>query len=297
MSREQPSLLKSFQAKSDGRFFAAMWMLGSVYVVLVLVLVAGDLCYTSPRELWQAFAVPEIRYAFLLSVVSSTITAILALWIAVPIGYLMSRWQLERWHRRNYTTEPGDSGRLPLTTRLTDFALIVVDTLLDVPLVLPPLVVGVSLLILFSYQPLSSISDWVVYEVPAVILAQFTVACAFAVRTMRTTFDQIPLRQEQVAMTLGASRGQVFWTVLLPQARRGMVAAGTLSWARAFGEFGPVLIFAGSISMRTEVLPTTIFLKLEEGNLTAALSVSVLMIATALVVLTIVRLVGWRRHV
>ena len=98
-------------------------------------------------------------------------------------------------------------------------------------------------------------------------------------------------------MTLGASRGQVFWTVLLPQARRGLVAAATLSWARAIGEFGPVLIFAGSISLRTEVLPTTIFLKLEEGNLPAALAVSVCMIAVAMLVLVIVRLVGWRRIV
>jgi len=98
-------------------------------------------------------------------------------------------------------------------------------------------------------------------------------------------------------MTLGASRSQVFWTVLLPQARRGLIAAGTLCWARAIGEFGPVLIFAGSISMRTEVLPTTIFLKMEEGNLTAALSVSVCMILCAIAVLTITRLVGWRRIV
>jgi molybdate transport system permease protein len=274
-----------------------MAALGGMYVVLVLLLIAGDLCYTSPVELWRALSIPEIRAAFVLSIVSSTITTILALWIAVPIGYLMSRWQLERWHRSDEGARGTISASEPVSARLASFAVMIVDTLLDIPLVLPPLVVGVSLLILFSYQPLASISDWVVYEVPAVILAQLTVACAFAVRTMRTTFDQIPHRQEQVAMTLGASRSQVFWTVLLPQARRGMVAAATLCWARAFGEFGPVLIFAGSISMRTEVLPTSIYLKLEEGNLTAALSVSVVMIGTALVVLTIVRLVGWRRYV
>ncbi len=280
----------AFRPKSDAIFLTGMIALGGSYVLLVMLLIAGDVVFTTPQALWEAFAVREIRYSFWLSIISSTITAILALWVAVPLGYLLSRWHLEQ-------LDAGGTAGRPLRSRLTNAAIAVIDTVIDIPLVLPPLVVGVSLLILFSYPPLSAISDHIVYEVPAVILAQFTVACAFAARTMRTTFDQIPLRQEQVAMTLGASRGQVFWTVLLPQARRGMVAAATLSWARAIGEFGPVLIFAGSISMRTEVLPTTIFLKLEEGNLPAALAVSVCMIAVAMLVLVIVRLVGWRRIV
>jgi molybdate transport system permease protein len=275
-------------------FLAAMAALGGFYVVLVLLLIAGDVCYTSPAQLWEAFGAPEIRYSFVLSVVSSTITTILALWVAVPIGYLMSRSHLGLLMDEG--TSPNRSARR-ISRRFAHWGLVLVDTVLDIPLVLPPLVVGVSLLILFSFAPLRSISDWIVYEVPAVVIAQFTVACAFAVRTMRATFDQIPVRQEQVAMTLGASRSQVFWTVLLPQARRGMVAAATLCWARAIGEFGPVLIFAGSISMRTEVLPTTIYLKMEQGNLTAALSVSVCLVLCAIVVLVITRLVGWRRVV
>ena len=295
MNDQRDSPAGGFRPKSDAVFLTGMGALGGSYILLVVLLIAGDVCYTSPRELWKAFGVPEIRYALVLSLVSSTITTILALWVAVPLGYLLSRWQLEQAEGGHRAA----NGRraTPRRRRLLDIALVVIDSVIDVPLVLPPLVVGVSLLVLFSYPPLSATSDWVVYEVPAVIIAQFTVAAAFAVRTMRTTFDQIPLRQEQVAMTLGASRGQVFWTVLLPQARRGLVAAATLSWARAIGEFGPVLVFAGSISMRTEVLPTTIYLKLEEGNLTAALSVSVAMILCAMIVLVIMRLVGWRRVV
>jgi molybdate transport system permease protein len=295
MNNQYDSSADRFRPNSDAAFLTGTFVLGGFYVVLVLLLIASDACYTSPRELWQAFSIPEIRYSLVLSLVSATITTILALWVAVPLGYLLSRWQLERiesGHQRDRLDRIATRRR-----RLANAALVVVDTLVDIPLVLPPLVVGVSLLILFSFPPFEAISDWVVYEVPAVIVAQFTVAAAFAVRTMRTTFDQIPRRQEQVAMTLGASRGQVFWTVLLPQARRGLVAAATLAWARSVGEFGPVLIFAGSISMRTEVLPTTIFLKLEEGNLTAALSVSVAMILCAMVVLVIMRLVGWRRIV
>src|SRR5205807_1538566 len=129
------------------------------------------------------------------------------------------------------------------------------DVLLDVPIVLPPLVIGLSLLILFATPPGRMFQQVlrVTYSVPGVIVAQFAVAAAFAVRTMRVTFDQIPPRQEQVALTLGCSRGQAFWLVVLPQARRGMWTALTLAWARSLGEFGPVLVFAGATRLRTEV--------------------------------------------
>jgi molybdate transport system permease protein len=80
--------------------------------------------------------------------------------------------------------------------------------------------------------------------------------------------------------------------VVLPEARRGIVTAATLSWARALGEFGPILVFAGATRMRTEVLPTTVFLELSIGNLNGAVAVSLLMVAAAMVVLVIVRVFG-----
>jgi molybdate transport system permease protein len=132
----------------------------------------------------------------------------------------------------------------------------------------------------------------ITYAVPSVILAQFSVAAAFAVRTMRVTFDQINPRSEQVALTLGCSRSQAFFLVLLPEARRGMLTAATLAWARSLGEFGPILVFSGATRMRTEVLPTTVFLELSVGHIEAAVAVSLLMVACALIVLIIVRVFG-----
>jgi molybdate transport system permease protein len=125
-----------------------------------------------------------------------------------------------------------------------------------------------------------------------VILAQFAVACAFAVRPMRVTFDQIPVRGEQAALTLGCSRAEAFWRVVMPEARRGSVTAGTLAWAGALGEFGPILVFSGATRGRTEVMPTTVYLELSVGHLEAAVAVSLLMVAAALVVLLIVRIFG-----
>ena len=229
---------------------------------------AGSLSLSRPNPLVQALRSRDIRFSIKLSLISCTLTTLLSLWVAVPIGYLMSRFE--------FRGKP------------------VIDTLLDIPIVLPPLVVGLSLLILFRYMP-EWLSDAVVYKWPAVVLAQFMVACAFAVRTMRVTFDQIPQRFEQVALTLGCNRRQAFWRVIMPQARGGLLAAGTLAWARALGEFGPILVFAGATRQKTEVLPTSAFLELQAGRTEGMLAVSLIMIGAAVVVFIIARTLGMKR--
>ena len=154
--------------------------------------------------------------------------------------------------------------------------------------------IGISLLILFQYVP-EWLREAVVYEKPAVVLAQFMVACAFAVRTMRTTFEQMDYRREQVALTLGCSRAQAFLHVVLPESHSGLLTAFTLAWARSLGEFGPLLVFAGATRGKTEVLSTTVFLELTIGNLSGAVAVSLLMVVTAIVLLVAARVFGGAR--
>ena len=96
-------------------------------------------------------------------------------------------------------------------------------------------------------------------------------------------------------MTLGCNRSQAFWKVIFPQTKKGLLAAGTLAWARSLGEFGPILVFAGSTSMRTEVLPTSVYLEMQSGNLKGMLSVSIVMILLSAVVLIMARLFGMQR--
>jgi len=256
------------RVRSDVPFIVGLCILSSVYILLIAGMLLADLSFTTPANFLAALRSEEIRYAIRLSLISCSITALLSLWIAVPIGYLMSRHSFR--------------GKA------------VLDATLDIPIVLPPLVIGLSLLILFR-TPAGQLIEWFIpmtYAVPGVILAQWMVACAFAVRTMRTTFDQINARQEQVALTLGCSQSQAFWQIVLPQARRGILAAGTLAWARALGEFGPILIFSGATRMRTEVMPTSVFLELSVGNIEAAVAVSLLMVVAAVLVLVLVRLFG-----
>ena len=216
----------------------------------------------------KALKSTEIRYAIKLSLISCTIAAILSLWVAIPIGYLMSRYEFR--------------GK------------IFFDAILDIPIVLPPLVIGLSLLILFQTPIGRAIESKVTitYGIPAVILAQFMVACAFAVRAICVSFDQLDPRQEQVALTVGCNRSQAFWLVVLPEIRSGILTAATLAWSRSLGEFGPILIFAGATRMRTEVLPTTVFLELSIGNIEAAVAVSLLMVFAAMAVLVMVRIYG-----
>ncbi len=263
-----PARAGTGRAASDRLFLGCLVGLGSVYVALVLAMLVADASFTTPVHLWRALQSREIRYALKLSLLSSSLTTILSLWVAVPIGYLLARVEFR--------------GKA------------VADAILDVPLVLPPLVVGLSLLILFqsgSGRRLQGVFP-VTYAIPGVILAQFMVACAFAVRTLRVTFEQINPRGEQVARTLGCGRGEAFWLVVLPEARRGLLTAATLAWARSLGEFGPVLVFAGATRMRTEVLPTTVFLELSVGNVEAAVAVSLLMVSAAVVVLVVIRACG-----
>ena len=282
---------------------------------MILLLLIADVSFVSASEFHAALQKPEIRAAFRLTLLTCTLAALLSVWVATPLGYLLSRFSFP--------------------------ALGIIDVLVDIPIVLPPLVLGLSLLILF-HQPfplsrsmasapsISSIAvdngsgqrprqpddrsameatgespGWILetwlrkdlgfpvtYQWPAVVLAQFAVSCAFAIRTMRVTFDQISPRAEYVARTLGCSRSQSFLQVALPQALKGVLTAFTISWARALGEFGPILVFAGATRFRTEVLSTSVFLELSVGQLDAAVAVSLMMVAMAVLVLLILRWLG-----
>ena len=172
-------------------------------------MLAATATYSTPAHWLRALGSREIRYSVVLSLATCTTTALLALLLAVPVGYLLAR------------------GRF--------FGKAILDAALDIPIVLPPMVVGLCLLILFQ-TPFGRVVERVVpftYTVAGVVLAQFVIGSAFAVRTMRGTFDHLSSRPEDVAMTLGCSRGRAVWLVTLPAARRGMFAAASIAWARS----------------------------------------------------------------
>jgi molybdate transport system permease protein len=290
--------------KWDRLFWLTMSGFGLLYLGLIVAMIAADFRFASLDDIHATLADPNVRFSIGLSLITCTISAILSMWVAIPTGYVLARLGRETIQQR--------LGDRPGMRRLVTGVRYLIDTLLDIPIVLPPLVVGISLLVLFQ----TSAGRWldqgvgdlfaslgftgirgVTYEIPAVILAQFTVAAAFAVRTMRDTFEQIDARPEQVALTLGASQFQSFSRVAMPQATRGSVAAFTLAWARSLGEFGPILVFAGTARMKTEVLSTTVYLNFQFGNLRGAVAASLILLSVAIIVLMLTRLLmlGSRR--
>jgi molybdate transport system permease protein len=251
-------------------FWISLGIVTGLYLLFLMAMLGATAMYSTPAHWLKALSSREILYAIGLSLATCTTTAILSLLLAVPVGYLLARG--------NFRGKP------------------FLDAALDIPIVLPPMVVGLCLLILFQ-TPFGNAIERVVpftYTVAGVVLAQFVIGAAFAVRTMRGTFDHLSPRPEDVAMTLGCSRGRAVWLVTLPAARRGMFAAASIAWARSLGEFGPILVFAGATRMKTEVLPTTVWLELSVGNLEAAVAVSLLMVVMAMLVLVAVRLAGER---
>jgi molybdate transport system permease protein len=251
-------------------FWITLGLITGGYLVFILALVAATALHSSPADLWAAMGSREIRYAVFLSFTTCTVTALLSLLVAVPAGYLLTRKKV-----------PGKA---------------FIETALDIPIVLPPMVIGLCLLIFFQTAVGRFIEGGIpfTYTVYGVVLAQFVIGAAFAIRTMRGTFEHLSPRPEQVALTLGCSDFQAFFHVALPSARKGMLAAATVAWARSLGEFGPILVFAGATRMKTEVLPTTVWLELSVGNLEAAVAVSLLLVAAAFTVLALVRIFGLR---
>lgn len=255
-----------------GRIFAAVgFFFVIVFITFVLTLIITDVFYIDKKAVVTAITSNFIRHALWLSIWTSFTTTSIALLFAIPMGYTLSRFRF-----------PGRT---------------LVDAIVDLPIIFPPLVAGLTLLVFFSQ---SAMGRWIqentgiefVFQPKGIVLCQFVVAASFAIRSAKTAFDDVERRYENVALTLGCTPWGSFWRVSLPLASNGITAGGILTWARAFGLFGPLMIFVGSFRGRTEVLSTTIFLEQSVGNLEVALAVALVMILVALIALTIIHLVG-----
>jgi molybdate transport system permease protein len=260
---------KVHRLKSSRLFVSFTMGMLSFYLVIILALLVGDILYVDLHTFWGVLKSKEIQFAIKLSCISSFITALLSLCVAIPAGYALSRYKF-----------PG---------------MMLVDTLVDMPIVLPPLIMGVSLLVFFRTpvgRAIESTGLRFVYTTQGIILAQFVVACSFAIRTIKAAFDGVDKRLEDVAMTLGCSRRQAFFRVSLPLAKNGIIAGGVFAWARAIGEFGPIVVFSGTTRFKTEVMPTSIYLELSVGRIEAALSIAILMIIIAMATLILFKRLG-----
>jgi molybdate transport system permease protein len=178
------------------------------------------------------------------------------------------------------------------------------DILVDLPTLLPPSVAGVALLITFGRRGL--IGAWleangiqVVFTPLAVVLAQIFIAAPFYVRAAALGFSAVDPEIEQAAQLDGASPWQIFRYIILPLSRQALLSGATTSWARALGEFGATLLFAGNFPGLTQTMPTAIYLGFER-DLDTALTLSAILVLISLTALFIVRVAldypAWRRR-
>ncbi|MEV0392092.1 ABC transporter permease [Polymorphospora rubra] len=240
-------------------------LLGLGFLVLPL---AGLLIRTPWTSLPQRLTAPGVLEALRLSLVTATAATLLCLLLGVPLAWLLAR-----------TTFPGRR---------------FVRALVTVPLVLPPVVGGVALLLVFGRRGL--IGGWLdetfgitlPFTTTGVVLAEAFVAMPFLVIAVEGALRGADARYEEAAATLGAGRWTAFRRVTLPLVAPGIAAGAVLCWARALGEFGATITFAGNFPGRTQTMPLAVYLALEQ-DLEAAIVLSLVLLVVSVAILASLR--------
>jgi len=240
---------------------AALLMIGVLAVPLV-ALVAS----TTPADFIDGLRHPLALAALRLSVVTTTLSLALTLLLGTPLAWWMAR-------------HPGRLERA-------------VTTLVQLPIVVPPAVSGLALLLAFGRRgllgPLLERAGWTLpFTTAAVVLAELFVSAPFYIQSAAAAFRRLDEDLLWVSRSLGAGPARRFFSVALPLSRPGLVTGAALGWARALGEFGATLMFAGNLTGRTQTLPLAVYTALET-DLRPARALSVLMVAVALGVLLLV---------
>ena len=223
--------------------------------------------WTVDENAWRAMASVEAREALLLSIKTTSISMFVIILLGTPAAYVLARAEF-----------PGKRA---------------LDSLIDIPAVLPPSAAGIALLLAFGRfglvgQYLDVFGITVSFTTAAVVIAEVFVAVHFFVRQASVGFAQVRREVEEAAMVDGAGRFSVFTRVTVPLAFPALLAGAVMAWARALGEFGGTIIFAGSFPGVTQTIPLAIFAA-RESNFDAAVALSVMVLGFAFTVILIAR--------
>jgi molybdate transport system permease protein len=242
-------------------------------VTLYLALPVAALFFRTTPELFiSSLFDPGVTSALWLSLTTSFISLGIVILVGTPFAYV---------HSRN--TYPGK---------------IIVDTLIDLPLVLPPAVAGMALLVLYGrvgligrYLNLFGIA--LAFTTVAVIMAQIFVASPFYLRQAKSLFEQLDPSYEQTARTLWASPLRVFATITLPLTASGLISGAVMTFGRALGEFGATIMFAGNLPGVTQTMPLAVYVGME-GNFNVGLTISILLVLISFAIMIAVRILAIR---
>jgi molybdate transport system permease protein len=246
---------------------AAIAGLGGAFVLFLLLPIAGLVSGTSFADVRAGLAHPLVAPALELSLVTSTTSVTSVVLLGTPLAWIIANTESKaaRW----------------------------LESALKLPVVLPPAVAGLGLLLAFGRESalgglLLRAGLAVPFTTTAVVLAQVFVSAPFFVEAAISAFRRLDTSLFVIARTLGASPARVLFRVALPLAAPGLISGAALCWARALGEFGATLMFAGSLTGRTQTLPLAIYAALET-DLAAARALSLLLVVLAFGLLLAVR--------
>ena len=251
----------------QSRSTALLVLLSLPLLLFLTVPLLALLVRAAPADLLANLFDPEVAQAVWLSMATTTTTLLLTLLLGAPVAYLLARRRFR--------------GRAAL------------DTLIDLPIVLPPLVAGIALLLAFGRrgllgQQLSVLGVDIAFTQVAVIMAQLFVAAPFFVKAATAGFANVDREIEYAAALDGASSFQVFRMITLPLSGAALLAGAIMTWARALGEFGATIIFAGNFPGRTQTMPLAIYLGFEI-DLNRTLTLSAILLLASFLVLFLVK--------
>lgn len=268
--RKIPPLWQGIRSLAHLLGFSGLALL-FVLAILLIALPLGSLIYRVYQEqAWQAGADPLLPQAISLTFQTTAVSLVLILLLGTPLAYVLSRGHF--WGRR------------------------LLNVLVELPIVLPPAVAGFALLVTFGRRGLlgPTLMDMgirLTFTRYAVILAQTFVAMPFYIRSAQVGFNHVDREIEAAALVDGASRWRRFWLVTLPLSSRALLTGALMSWARALGEFGATILFAGSAPGRTQTMTLLVY-KTYQQNIPAALWTALILIGIAASVLFVVQLLS-----
>ena len=247
-------------------------VLGVVGVALFVIPLAGLATRVPWTELPELITSDIVVDALKISLLTSSLAAAISVVLGVPLAWMLARLEF-----------PGRN---------------VIRAIVTLPMVLPPVVGGAALLFALGRrglvgEPLAEATGFLLpFSMWAVVLANTFVAMPFLVITVEGALKSVDQRYESAAATLGATRLSVFRRVTLPMIAPSLRAGAVLAWARALGEFGATVTFAGNLQGRTQTLPLAVFVALESDRDTAV-AISLVLVVVSLVVLVAMRDRWW----
>ncbi len=242
---------------------AAVALASALLIVFIVVPLAALYAHLTPARFAATIGTPAALDALRISLVTTAASLALTLGLGTPLAYALAR------------------GRFPGRAA--------VDAVVDLPIVVPPAVAGLALLFVFGkiglFGPaLGALHVRIAFTAFAVVLAQTFVGAPFYVRAARAGFAAVDVAYEEASATLGMGPLRTFARVTVPLALPALAGGAVLAWARALGEFGATIMFAGNLQGVTQTLPLAVYLGLESGDLDLAASLAVVLVTVALIV-------------